>query len=164
MSQGAAPTGVAAGSAAPPMNYTPEVPATPASGGMVGEGAAPPAQGPGPEPPGLWDNIKGMLGQTAGDFVQMLGDSPEERQTNMDAFNQVMKTINGLGAGLSKTTLVQRLGKQRGIEMVQQQRQNQAMAAQAMQPMPTMTPDQVMQMLNNVGLGVRGIQDATRTR
>jgi hypothetical protein len=107
----------------------------------------------------MWDSIKGMLGKTAGDFVQSLGDTPEERQMNLKTFSDAIGTINQVGAQVQQTSLLQRLGAKRGAEMVDEARN--APPPQPMTPLPPISPEMIQDMLNNVGLGVSGIQSST---
>jgi hypothetical protein len=120
-----------------------------------------PAQMPMPqaEDPSMWASIKGIIGKTAGDFVNSLGDTPEERQRNLEVFTKSIGTINQLGTEVGQSTLMQRLGAKKGTEMVQ----SQAQAAQAAQyaPLPPLNSDMMANIMNDVGLGVRGIQEST---
>jgi hypothetical protein len=108
----------------------------------------------------MWGQIKGVIGDAAGSFVEMLGDTPEERQKNLEMFTKSIGTINQLGAEMGQTTLAQRLGRKRGAEMVQQ--------AQAppmpIQPLPPITPEMMHSLMDTVGMGVSGIKEATRWR
>lgn len=117
-----------------------------------------------PEPPGMWGSIKGVIGKAAGDFVQSLGDTPEERQQNLAAFTKSIGTINELGKGLGQTTLMQRLGQKKGAEMVNEQQAAAHAPGMTMDPLPPMSPERISQLMQDVGLGVQGIREATRWR
>jgi len=129
------------------------------------QGPTMPASMPAPtaaEPPGMWGQMSNMIGKTATDFVQMMGDTPEERQTNLDAFSKLIGSVNQLGSEIGQTSLPQRLGAKKGAEMVQDQQAR--MDTQAMVPLPPMSPERVNRMMEDVGLGVQGITQATRWR
>ena len=136
-------------------------PAPPPVAGQTGP-AQTIAPGMPPEPPGMWSQMKGMIGKTATDFVQMMGDTPEERQTNLDAFSKLIGSVNQLGSEIGQTSLPQRLGAKKGAEMVQDQQAR--MDTQAMVPLPPMSPERINRMMEDVGLGVQGITQATRWR
>jgi hypothetical protein len=149
MSMGSAPMGNVPGTT----NLPPDV-----------QGPTMPAQmaAPQAEDPGMWAQIKGIIGKSAGDFVQSMGDTPEERQQNLALFSKSIGAINQLGQEVSQSTLMQRLGKKRGEEMVQEQAAaSQAAMAAAMQPLPPMSPEAMERILRDIGLGVSGIKEAT---
>lgn len=106
--------------------------------------------------------LSSLLGDTASKFVNLMGDTPEERQQNLEMFTKALGTVNQLSGELGQTSLVQRLGHQKGVEMSQNQSGGQAAAALAsLMPRSPLDPDQVAQMMDSVGLGVRGIKEAT---
>jgi len=106
---------------------------------------------------GVWDTMKGFIGEHATNFVKSMGDTPEERQKNVETFATVLKTINGLGAQVGQSTLAQRLGQQKAKEVIQQQG-----SVQNMQPLPPMSPEMIQGMLDSVGYGAQDVRNATR--
>src|SRR5262245_4066938 len=107
---------------------------------------------------GMWGQIKGFLGDTAGKFVQMMGDTPEERQTNLEAFTKTIGAVNQLGAELGQTTLPKRLGEQKGAEMLE------AAQARPMPPLPDpsrLSPEMLDSILGNTMGAQKGIKEAT---
>jgi hypothetical protein len=107
----------------------------------------------------MWGQISGFIGDTASKFVQSMGDTPEERQQNLELFTKSIGTINQLGSEISQSTLAQRMGQSKAKDMLAQQQQ--AAQAASMQPLPPMNADLLANIMNDVGLGVRGIQEAT---
>ena len=113
------------------------------------------------EPPGMWGQIKGFLGKTAGDFVESMGDTPEERQQNLQMFTEAISTMNGLGAKLGQSTLMQRMGQKRGAEMVEEWK-NQP-PPQPMPPMNRLSPSDLDAILGGTNMkAAQDIQEATR--
>lgn len=107
-------------------------------------------------------DLEGFWGKTANDFVNMMGETPEERQKNLMAFVDTMGKINELGQNLGQTTLMQRIGQKKGAEIV-----SQAQApppASAFQPTTTLDPGGMQALMSSVGLGPQAISEATRWR
>lgn len=159
MSQGAAPMGPPTAAPATGAVPTAAVPPPPIPGQtgpaqmVMPSGPAAPA-----EPPGMWAQIKGMLGKTAGDFVEAMGADPKERMQNLQMFTEAIGTINGLGEKLGQTSLMQRMGEKRGQEIVSDFKAQQPMPP----PVNQLTPDDAAAIMESVGLGVQGIKEATR--
>lgn len=109
---------------------------------------------------GLPAEISQILGKTTTDFLNLMGDTPEERAQNLEAFTKTMNSINQIGQGLGQTSLIQRMGAKRGAELVQERAGS--MPPQALEPLPPMSPEMVRDMLNSVGLGAQAIAAATR--
>jgi hypothetical protein len=112
------------------------------------------------EDAGTWAQVRHALGDTTTDFLNLMGDTPEERQTNLESFTKSLKGINDISAQLGKSTLMQRMGQQRGAELAQSAAP--PTSPEIYRPMPPMSPQMISDMLESVGLGAQAIATATR--